>query len=212
MGCPAKDVTKKGAGSALIQTPELAAEIIAAAKTAGLPVSVKTRIGYRTKVTEEWLSFLLKQDIVALTVHGRTMKEMSKVPAHWDEIAKAVKLRDEIAPDTLIIGNGDVADRAEGLQRIAETGVDGIMIGRGVFTNVFCFEENPREHTQEELFNLLHMHLDLWEKTWKGDANFHALKRFFKIYVKGFAGASELREQLMNTATIDEARAVIDAF
>jgi len=212
MGCPAKDVTKKGAGSALIQTPELAAEIIAAAKTAGLPVSVKTRIGYRTKVTEEWLSFLLKQDIVALTVHGRTMKEMSKVPAHWDEIAKAVKLRDEIAPDTLIIGNGDVADRAEGLQRIAETGVDGIMIGRGVFTNVFCFEENPREHTQEELFNLLHMHLGLWEKTWKGNANFHALKRFFKIYVKGFAGASELREQLMNTATIEEARAVIDAF
>lgn len=212
MGCPAKDVTKKGAGSALIQTPELAAEIIAAAKTAGLPVSVKTRIGYRTKVTEEWLSFLLKQDIVALTVHGRTMKEMSKVPAHWDEIAKAVKLRDEIAPDTLIIGNGDVADRAEGLQRIAETGVDGIMIGRGVFTNVFCFEENPREHSQDELFDLLRMHLDLWEKTWKGEANFHALKRFFKIYVKGFAGASELREQLMNTATIDEARAVIDAF
>jgi tRNA-dihydrouridine synthase len=212
MGCPAKDVTKKGAGSALIQTPELAAEIIAATKTAGLPVSVKTRIGYRTKVTEEWLSFLLKQDIVALTVHGRTMKEMSKVPAHWDEIAKAVKLRDKIAPGTLIIGNGDVADRAEGLQRIAETGVDGIMIGRGVFTNVFCFEENPREHSQDELFDLLRMHLDLWEKTWKGEANFHALKRFFKIYVKGFAGASELREQLMNTANIDEARAIIDAF
>lgn len=212
MGCPAKDVTKKGAGSALIQTPELAAEIIAAAKTAGLPVSVKTRIGYRTKVTEEWLSFLLKQDIVALTVHGRTMKEMSKVPAHWDEIAKAVKLRDEIAPSTLIIGNGDVTDRAEGLQRIAETGVDGIMIGRGVFTNVFCFEENPREHSQDELFDLLRMHLDLWEKTWKGEANFHALKRFFKIYVKGFAGASELREQLMNTADINEARAIIDAF
>lgn len=212
MGCPAKDVTKKGAGSALIQTPELAAEIIAAAKTAGLPVSVKTRIGYRTKVTEEWLSFLLKQDIVALTVHGRTMKEMSKVPAHWDEIAKAVKLRDEIAPNTLIIGNGDVTDRAEGLQRIAETGVDGIMIGRGVFTNVFCFEENPREHSQDELFDLLRMHLDLWEKTWKGEANFHALKRFFKIYVKGFAGASELREQLMNTADINEARAIIDAF
>lgn len=211
MGCPAKDVTKKGAGSALIQTPELAAEIIAATKTAGLPVSVKTRIGYRTRVTEEWLSFLLKQDIVALTVHARTMKEASKVPAHWEEVAKAVKLRDQIAPHTLIIGNGDVADRTEGLRRIAETGSDGIMIGRGVFANVFCFEHEPREHSREEFFDLLNYHLDLWEKTWKGEPNYHALKRFFKIYVKGFAGASELREKLMNTASLEEARDAVDA-
>lgn len=209
MGCPAKDVTKKGAGSALIQTPELAAEIIAATKTAGLPVSVKTRIGYRTRITEEWISFLLRQDIVALTVHARTMKEMSKVPAHWEEVAKAVKLRDEIAPQTLIIGNGDVADRAEGLRRIAETGADGIMIGRGVFANVFCFEHEPREHQPDELFALLNQHLDLWEYTWKGEANYHALKRFFKIYIKGFAGASELREQLMNTSTLSEARQIL---
>jgi tRNA-dihydrouridine synthase len=209
MGCPAKDVTKKGAGSALIQTPELAAEIIAATKTAGLPVSVKTRIGYRARNTEEWLGFLLKQDIVALTVHARTMKEMSKVPAHWEEVAKAVKLRDEIAPQTLIIGNGDVANREEGLKRIAETGADGIMIGRGAFVNVFCFEHNAQEHAKEELFDLLAYHLDLWEKTWEGKANYHALKRFFKIYVKGFAGASELREKLMNTASLDEARAVL---
>ncbi len=209
MGCPAKDVTKKGAGSALIQTPELAAAIIAATKTAGLPVSVKTRIGYRTRITEEWISFLLQQDIVALTVHARTMKEMSKVPAHWEEVTKAVKLRDEIAPHTLIIGNGDVTDREEGLRRIAETGADGIMIGRGIFTNVFCFESEPREHTKEESFELLHYHLDLWEKTWKGEANYHALKRFFKIYIKGFAGASELREQLMLSSNIDEARDII---
>lgn len=211
MGCPAKDVTKKGAGSALIQTPELAADIIAAAKTAGLPVSVKTRIGYRTRATEEWLSFLLQQDIVALTVHARTMKEMSKVPAHWEEVTKAVELRNQIAPQTLIIGNGDVADRAEGLKRIAETGADGIMIGRGVFANVFCFEHEPREHSRDELFALLRMHLDLWEQTWKGEANYHALKRFFKIYIKGFASASELREQLMNTSSIDEARHILQS-
>ena len=212
MGCPAKDVTKKGGGSALIQTPELAAEIIAATKTAGLPVSVKTRIGYKTPNTEEWISFLLKQDIVALTVHARTMKEMSKVPAHWEEVAKAVKLRDKIAPQTLIIGNGDVADREEGLRRIAETGADGIMIGRGVFTNVFCFAEDATEHSKAEFFTLLNMHLDLWEKTWEGEANYHALKRFFKIYIKGFAGASELREQLMNTNVISEARELIDRY
>jgi len=209
MGCPAKDVTKKGAGAALIETPELAAEIIAATKIAGLPVSVKTRIGYRTRKTKGWLGFLLQQDIAALTVHARTMKEMSKVPAHWEEVTAAVKLRDEIAPHTLIIGNGDVRSREEGSQRVAETGCDGIMIGRGVFNNVFCFEKKPYEHPQQEYFNLLNFHLELWEKTWKGEANFHPLKRFFKIYIKGFPGAAELREQLMNTSNISEARIVL---
>lgn len=209
MGCPARDVTRKGAGAALIKTPDLAAEIIAATKTAGLPVSVKTRIGYSTRQTEEWIGFLLHQDITALTVHARTKKEMSKVPAHWEEVAKAVQLRDAVAPRTLIIGNGDVQNRGEGLQRVAETGCDGVMIGRGAFNDVFCFEETPRKHAQQEYFDLLNFHLDLWEKTWKGEANYHPLKRFFKIYVRGFPGASELREKLMNTTSITETRQVI---
>lgn len=209
IGCPAKDVVKKGAGSALIETPALAADIIAAAKTAGLPVSVKTRIGYKTPKTEEWISFLLGQDIAALTIHARTMKEMSKVPAHWEEVAKAVQIRNGLAPQTLIIGNGDVANREEGLSRIAETGVDGIMIGRGVFADVFCFDREVREHGKEEYFDLLDYHLDLWERTWKGKANYHALKRFFKAYVKGFAGANSMREQLMETQNPDEARALL---
>ncbi len=211
MGCPDRTITKHGACSALIENPELASKIIAATKTAGLPVSVKTRIGFRQQKTEEWIGFLLRQDLSALTVHARTAKEMSKVPARWEEIAKAVQLRDQLAPQTVIIGNGDVADRAEGLRRVAETGADGIMIGRGVFHDVFCFEPEPREHSQNEYFDLLRYHLDLWEQTWQGEANYHALKRFFKIYVKNFPGASELREQLMNTTNVDEARQLIAA-
>lgn len=210
MGCPVRDVVKHGACSALIQTPSLAAEIIAATKEGGLPVSVKTRIGFRQPQTEEWLSFLLQQDIAALTVHGRTAKEMSKVPAHWDEIAKAVKLRNAIAPHTRIIGNGDVANRTDGLRRIKETGVDGIMIGRGAFHNVFCFEQQPREHTPQEYLALLYYHLDLFEQTWpEGAKNFNPLKRFFKIYVKNFPGATELRQELMETTTITEVRTIL---
>jgi tRNA-dihydrouridine synthase len=209
MGCPVKDVVKKGACSGLIETPELAAKIIAATKEGGLPVSVKTRIGFKTPKTDEWISHLLCQDIVALTVHGRTAKEMSKVPAHWDQIARAVELRNEIAPHTIIIGNGDVRDRAHGLELAEQTGVDGIMIGRGVFTNVFCFETEPRAHSKEELLGMLTMNLDLWEQTWP-DRPFAPLKRFFKIYVRDFDGASELRAQLMDTKTIPEARALLD--
>jgi tRNA-dihydrouridine synthase len=208
MGCPTKDVIKTGACSALIEQPELAAKLIAAAKEGGIPVSVKTRIGFKTAKTEEWISFLLKQDIAALTVHGRTQKEMSKVPAHWDEIAKAVKLRDEIAPHTLIIGNGDVMNRTEGLKRIEETGVDGIMIGRGIFTNPYAFEKEPRQHSREELLDLLNYHLDLVEAATHKMA-FAPLKRFFKIYIRDFDGASELRDKLMHTSSVAEVREIL---
>src|SRR3989344_5899284 len=135
MGCPEHGTVKKGACSALINNPELAAQIIAATKKGAgdLPVSVKTRIGFSEIQTEEWCGFLLKQDIAVLTVHGRTVKEMSKVPAHWDEIGKVVKLRDKMGLKTLIIGNGDVENREDGLKKVQEYGVDGIMIGRGIF-------------------------------------------------------------------------------
>ena len=205
MGCPVKDVVKTGCCSALIETPELAAQLIAAAKEGGLPVSVKTRIGFKTRKTEEWLGFLLKQDIAALTVHGRTQKEMSIPPADWDEIAKAVKLRDAIAPQTLIIGNGDIHNRQEGLERVKQTGVDGIMIARGIFTNPFCFEHDPRLHSRKELLDLLNLHLDLVEQS-EHKMPFAPLKRFFKIYIRDFDGASDLRVKLMECKDIAEVR------
>jgi len=208
MGCPVKDVIKGGSCAALIETPELAAKLIAAAKEGGLPVSVKTRIGFKTIKTEEWIEFLLKQNIAALTVHGRTQKEMSKVPAHWDEIAKVVQLRDKIAPHTIIIGNGDVMNHTEGMQRIRQTGVDGIMIGRGVFQNPFCFEREARLHNKTELLGLLNFHLDLVE-TSEHKMPFAPLKRFFKIYIRDFDGASELRGKLMQAKDIAEVRAIL---
>jgi tRNA-dihydrouridine synthase len=211
MGCPAKDVIKGGSCAALIENPELAARLIAAAKEGGLPVSVKTRIGFKTRKTEEWIRFLLEQDIAALTVHGRTQKEMSKVPADWDEIAKAVKLRDEIAPHTLIIGNGDVADRADGLMKAKQTGVDGIMIGRGIFHNPWAFETESQEHTLEENIALLRYQLDLYEQTWTDVRRpFDPLKRFFKVYVRNFPEAAHIRDQLMHTRSIAETRTILD--
>lgn len=208
MGCPAKDVTKKGACSALIETPTLAGEIIAATKEGGLPVSVKTRVGFKTQETEEWVSFLLEQDIVALTLHARTAKEMSKAPARWEEVALAVRLRNQLAPQTLIVGNGDVVNREDGLSKARSTGADGIMIGRGVFQDIFCFDHEAREHSAADYIDLLLQHLDRFDDTWPDHA-YAPLKRFFKIYVKGFPGASELREQLMATNSTAEARAVV---
>ena len=210
MGCPAKSAVKSG-GSALIRNPTLAAEAIAAAKTAELPVSVKTRLGY-TRVDEwrDWLTHLFKQDIVNLTIHLRTKKEMSKVPAHVELIPEIVALRDEIAPQTLLTINGDIRDRAHGEELVQQCGVDGVMIGRGVFHNLFAFEHTPAAHNKEELLNLLRLQLDLYDE-WQPQLQrpFETLKRFFKIYVRDFDGASELRNQLMQTKSTDEVRKLL---
>lgn len=213
MGCPVKDVVKTGACSALIETPELAGKLIAAAKESGLPVSVKTRIGFKTRKTEEWLGFLLQQDIAALTIHARTAREMSKVPARWEEFDIAVALRDKLAPSTPIIGNGDIKDREHGEALVREYGLDGIMIGRGVFTNPYCFEKDPKTHSREELLDLLHYHLGLFDEASRTyPRTFDPLKRFFKIYIRDFSGASELRDQLMHAKSTGEARDLLLTF
>ena len=217
MGCPAKSAIKSG-GAALIRNPDVAVAAIAAAKTAGLPVSVKTRLGYST-VDEwrAWLTTLLQQDIVNLTVHLRTKKEMSKVAAHYELIDDIVALRDAIAPQTLLTINGDIRDRAHGMAlAAAHPGVNGVMIGRGVFADPFCFAPRADNIAQgsgslvQRNFALLRYHLDLFDH-WQPQLGrpYETLKRFYKIYIRDFDGAKELRDQLMHTTSTDEARQTI---
>ncbi|WP_409481094.1 tRNA dihydrouridine synthase [Staphylococcus aureus] len=214
MGCPVANVAKKGKGSGLILRPDVAAEIIQATKAGGLPVSVKTRLGYyEIDEWKDWLKHVFEQDIANLSIHLRTRKEMSKVDAHWELIEAIKNLRDEIAPNTLLTINGDIPDRKTGLELAEKYGIDGIMIGRGIFHNPFAFEKEPREHTSKELLSLLRLHLSLFNKYEKDEIRqFKSLRRFFKIYVRGIRGASELRHQLMNTQSIAEARALLDEF
>ncbi|HDD7159901.1 TPA: tRNA-dihydrouridine synthase [Staphylococcus aureus] len=214
MGCPVANVAKKGKGSGLILRPDVAAEIIQATKAGGLPVSVKTRLGYyEIDEWKDWLKHVFEQDIANLSIHLRTRKEMSKVDAHWELIEAIKNLRDEIAPNTLLTINGDIPDRKTGLELAEKYGIDGVMIGRGIFHNPFAFEKEPREHTSKELLDLLRLHLSLFNKYEKDEIRqFKSLRRFFKIYVRGIRGASELRHQLMNTQSIAEARAFLDEF
>ncbi|HDK4123803.1 TPA: tRNA-dihydrouridine synthase [Staphylococcus aureus] len=214
MGCPVANVAKKGKGSGLILRPDFAAEIIQATKAGGLPVSVKTRLGYyEIDEWKDWLKHVFEQDIANLSIHLRTRKEMSKVDAHWELIEAIKNLRDEIAPNTLLTINGDIPDRKTGLELAEKYGIDGVMIGRGIFHNPFAFEKEPREHTSKELLDLLRLHLSLFNKYEKDEIrHFKSLRRFFKIYVRGIRGASELRHQLMNTQSIAEARALLDEF
>jgi len=213
MGCPAKSEVQNGACSALIKVEnrELASEIIDATKRglAGrLPLSVKTRIGF-SEIDMTWFEFLLGKDLDMLTVHGRTRKEMSKVPAHWEVIGRVRELRDKLAPKTLIVGNGDAMDRAHGLELVEKWGLDGIMIGRGIFQDPYAFAPDsisPWETlSREERIALYTKHVKLFAETWQaGERPVHTLNKFCKIYINGFDGAKELRERLMACTSTDD--------
>ena len=199
MGCPSGKIVKHDSGAGLIRTPELAKEIIRETKrgAGNLPVSVKTRIGYNKIVTEEWVLHLIEAKPAAIIIHGRTSKEMSKVPNHWDEIGKAAALcRKAGIP---VIGNGDIASYSEGLEKSKQFGLDGVMVGRAIFSNPWFFNPSidPAIKTLAEKIELLKKHIRLFTKLWGTNKNFDTMKKFFKIYISGWEGAKELRAKLM---------------
>jgi tRNA-dihydrouridine synthase len=206
MGCPVKTVIKNGACAALINNRPLAGEIIDAAKegAGSLPVSVKTRVGFTT-VDMGWVEFLLSKKILdLLSIHGRTARQLSKVPADWDLIGQARQLRDSLSPSTLIVGNGDVLDRRQGQELAAKYKLDGIMIGRGIFHDPFAFADHSpwQEWSKDQKLELFAKHIRLYIDTYKdSERRFEALRKFCKVYISGFDGAAELRAQFMGTAS-----------
>jgi nifR3 family TIM-barrel protein len=213
MGCPDRSIEKQGAGAKLITTPELAQELIAAAKRGApnLPVSVKTRLGYSKDTLEEWLPKILEAEPVAVTVHARTRKEMSLVPARWERVRRAVEIRNEMGSRALIVGNGDVKDIEEAQARVKETGCDGVMIGRGIFGKPWMFSGKPEPELQERL-HIAVEHTRLFEELLGDIKNFAIMKKHFKAYVEGFAGAKELRMQMMEASSVKEIEALVDGF
>jgi tRNA-dihydrouridine synthase len=205
MGCPVKKIVKQGACSALIGEPILAKEIIAATKEASnVPVSVKTRLGLSRVITESWISNLIEASPAAIIIHGRIQKDMSDVPADWNEIKKGVELRNSLNTAITILGNGDVFSLDLAQSMIKETGVDGTMVGRGIFMNPWFFAETNSEKSPEEKLALLWAHTRLFEQTWPTGKNFAILKRFFKIYTHSFDGAHIIRAKLMETSNTAE--------
>lgn len=214
MGCPDKTVEKQGSGASLIKNPMLARELIRAVKRGApdIPVSVKTRVGYNKIELEEWLPMLLEEDIAVLTVHARTRKEMSKVPARWEFVRRAVEIRNEMKKDTLIIGNGDVKNLEEGRKRIEETGCDGIMIGRGIFGNPFLFSKEGKAPNLETQLKVLVEHTKLFDELLGGIKSFALMKKHFKSYVQNFPNAGDLRDRLMEAENATEVEEIIKEF
>lgn len=215
MGCPVKTVIKNGACAALINSRELAGEIIDATKQAAgtsLPVSVKTRLGFAT-VDMTWLEFILSKKLDLLSIHGRTAKELSNAPVKWELVGQAVELRNSLSPSTKIVGNGDVMTRTQGEELAKKYMLDGIMIGRGIFHDPFAFsKESPwKKWSKQQKLDLFSKHVQLYIDTYEdNERRFETLRKFCKIYINGFDGASELRAKFMETKTPQEALAYLN--
>lgn len=215
MGCPDKNIIKGGSCAALFRTPELARDVILAAKEGAgdMPVSVKIRIGDTKIDWEQWVTTLLEAKPAAISIHLRTRKEMSKVPAHWELMPDIVRMiQDSTAPEDrpLIVGNGDVLTLKEAKKKVATTGCEGIMIGRGVFQNPWVFaEDEPTLHSIEEKAALLLTHARLYEQYFGDKKPFEPLKRFYKIYISGVPQAAELREELYKATTATEIETIL---
>ena len=214
MGCPDKTIEKQGAGAKLILNSSLAVHIVEAAKRGaqGLPISVKTRLGYNKDILDEWLPALFAAQPAAIVVHARTRKEMSKVPARWERVKRAVEIRNELKSETLIIGNGDLKDVEDAEQKIKETGADGAMLGRAVFGNPWLFADakSPEQSRGiETRLRVLVEHTKLFEELLGDIKSFAIMKKHFKAYVEGFDGAKELRIRLMEVTNAAEVEKII---
>jgi nifR3 family TIM-barrel protein len=219
MGCPDRGIEKQGCGAVMIKDPKRAREIIQAAKrgamseSGGIPVSVKTRLGYNHDQLEEWLPALLAEAPAALTFHARTRKEMSKVPARWERIARAVEIRNELGVDTVLIGNGDALSLADANAKIIESGADGVMLGRAIFGNPWLFhpEKDLCNVSLEERLLVMVEHTKLFTELLP-HKNFATMKKHYKAYVHGFPGAVELRASLMETHGPAEVEEQVEKF
>lgn len=212
MGCPIHEITKDGACSALIKNHILTAEIITATKKGApnIPISVKTRIGIATETIENWIGFLLQQKLAALTVHLRTVAELSKVPAHWEFMPKIIKLRNSISPDTLIIGNGDILSMEEIQTKYKLYSCDGFMVGRGIFANPWIFNSQKKDISITERHDTFLNQVKLHKEIWGNTRNFANLKKFCKAYINNFPGSATYRDTIMKTQSLEELEKILN--
>ena len=212
MGCPVPKIVKNGCCSGLIKDPILAKEIILATKEAAkVPVSVKTRIGFDKVVTESWINQLLEVDPAAIILHGRIQEMQSNGQADWNEIAKAVRIRDMSGKNIPLIGNGDATTLQDITEKIEQSGVDGVMVGRGIFHNPWFFSDRENVSVAEKM-SLLRHHTELFHQTWGKQKNIEILKRFYKIYLKDFEGANRLRRELMEAKGYGQVETILKNF
>jgi len=194
MGCPVKKVVKKGAGAALMQNRKLAAAIISqVCRNTSLPVTIKIRTGssHDSITAPEFGKMAEDSGVSSIAVHGRTWAQGFGGDVDWQTITR-VKNSVTIP----VIGNGDIATYQDGLTRLAMSGCDGVMIGRGALGNPWVFSENGTPATLEKRMEGLADHLQLIQKYCKPDKILAKIKNHAGRYFKGIEGGSAIRRKI----------------
>jgi tRNA-dihydrouridine synthase B len=211
MGCPDANVEKQGAGACLIKNPETARKVISALKEGAgeIPISVKTRLGYSEKrETDEWIGMIANEGPAAITIHGRTRNEKRKGEADFEAVGEAAKLIKKINPEIIVLGNGDIKSVAEGEEKCHKYGLDGYMVGRALIGNPWFFAGIMA--TGEERITAAIRHTEIFRELLEGKKSFDTLKTHYGEYMSGFAGAKEIRSELMNAKNIEEAEKILN--
>ena len=216
MGCPVPKIVNNGEGSALMKNPQLAYEVLAAMVAAvKIPVTVKFRAGWDDKHRNavEIALAAERAGVAAVAVHGRTRQQFYEGKADWSiirEVKQAVKVP--------VFGNGDIFTVADGLRMLAETGVDGLMIGRGADGNPWLFqklkaalagEPVPEAPTLDARLDLAAEHLDMLID-FKGEhISVKEMRRHISAYLKGLPHAAEFRGRFHKVDTREEFRQLL---
>jgi len=188
-----------------------------------IPVSVKTRIGYAESEVDEWIPYLLESEPVALSIHGRTLKQGYSGSSDWDEIGRSADIAR--GSETLILGNGDIQSPADARTRVADYGVDGALIGRASYGNPFIFNQaNEYAHEYETTLQdeahrhqMLHIaleHARLYEESFQhlDRYQFAPMRKHLGWYVRSLPGARGLRRDLTQTSSVDEVVEIVDRY
>ena len=225
MGCPVPKVVKTGAGSALMNEPETAASIVRASKKTleGLarkvPVTVKTRIGYNAgdKGIPDLAKAVADAGCDMLCVHGRTRPQMYS--GECDRKAVALMREAVRGYDIPFFANGDVTDGPSAASLMAETGADGVMIGRAargnpwIFASVNAFLEGrelPSEPSEQERKEMLIRELEGRCRWCDEDIAIREFRSVMPFYVKGIRGAAKLKVRLMSALTVNEIKEILE--